>query len=708
MDISLHATGTRANPHAQGTVQLTNATVGGYDIDRINAKITLGGGQVSLTDTSLARGDLRIGGAATYVPATRAFRIDLTGNNFDLSRMPQLQTTRVKVEGRMDFTLHTSGTLDEPIINAEVRLRNLSLDHDVAGDFLINGVTEGAKLHLTGRSQFKDSELTADGDVLLRGDWPSTLDLHFNHLNMDYLLRTYLKRKVTGHSAVAGDLRLQGPLRRPRELNVIGNLSDLFADIENVKVRNDGPVRFSMSEQYFHLDQFHLIGENTDLSANGSVQLTGEQPLDLHAHGNVNLQVIQGFNSQFTSSGVVTVDTAITGTISNPTTQGKLQIANGSIAYIDLPSALSDINGTLIFNQNRMQIETLTARTGGGLVTFGGNATAYNRQLSFDLSVQGRGVRMRYPPGVSSTADANLHWLGTSNGSTLTGDITINKLAITPGFDFGAYLERTAQTSSLPQTNPLLNRIRLDVHVITTPELQMQTAVVRLSGDADLQVRGTAAKAVLLGRADVIEGEVYFNGTKYHLERGDVTFTNPVATTPVVDLQASTHVRDYDVTLNLNGKVDTLSLTYRSEPPLPTADIIALLAFGQTTQAAQTAAQQQGGQSGFSQDTSNAILSAALNATVSNRAERIFGVSHIRFDPHGLQTATSPITNSPAVTIEEQVKDNLTLTYSTDISQTSQQIIQGVYNVSSNVSIVGLRDQNGIVSFYVRIRRRKK
>ncbi|HZR56548.1 MAG TPA: translocation/assembly module TamB domain-containing protein [Terriglobales bacterium] len=708
MGLSLHAQGTRADPHADGKIQLTNAVIAGHDVDRLSANITLGGGQMSLSDATLASGDVRVSGATTYVPATRAFRVNLVGTNFDLAHVPQLQVTRVQVAGRMDFTLHSSGTLDEPIINAEFKLRNLAFDHDKAGDFTITGVTEGAKLHLTGRSQFKDSELLMDGDVLLRGDWPATLDMHFNHLNMDYLLRTYLETKITGHSAIAGDLRLQGPMRRPLELNLTGNLSDLFADLENVKVRNDGAVQFSISDQIFRINQLHLVGENTNLSAKGSVQLIGEKQIDFHAQGNVDLQVIQGFNPDFTSSGTVTVDGAIAGTVSKPTMQGTVKIANGSIAHIDLPSALSDLNGTLIFNQNRVQIETLTAHTGGGVMTFGGNATAYNRQLSFDLTVQGRGVRLRYPPGVSSTADADLHWLGTSRASTLSGDITINKLAITPGFDFGAYLARTSQTTALPQTNPLLNRVRLNVHVVTTPELQMQTAVVRLSGDADLQVRGTAAKAVLLGRADVIEGEAYFNGNKYHLERGDVTFTNPVATTPVVDLQASTHVRDYDVTLNLNGKVDTLSLTYRSEPPLPTADIVALLAFGVTTQSSQTAAQQQSGQSSFSQDTSNAILSAALNATVSNRAERLFGVSHIRFDPHGLQTVTSPITNSPAVTIEEQVKDNLTLTYSTDISQTSQQIIEGVYNISSNVSVVGLRDQNGIVSFYVRIRRRKK
>ena len=98
---------------------------------------------------------------------------------------------------------------------------------------------------------------------------------------------------------------------------------------------------------------------------------------------------------------------------------------------------MSDINGSLIFNQDRLQVETLTAHTGGGLVTFGGYATAYNGKFNFDLSVQGQDVRLRYPPGVSATANADLHFVGTSSASTLNGDITVTKLAMTPGFDFG-------------------------------------------------------------------------------------------------------------------------------------------------------------------------------------------------------------------------------------------------------------------------------
>ena len=80
-------------------------------------------------------------------------------------------------------------------------------------------------------------------------------------------------------------------------------------------------------------------------------------------------------------------------------------------------------------------------------------------------------MRLRYPPGVSSTADLDLRFAGSSTSSRLTGDVTVTRIGITPGFDFGASLERTVQSAGLPQTDPLLNSIKLDVHVSTTPDL---------------------------------------------------------------------------------------------------------------------------------------------------------------------------------------------------------------------------------------------
>jgi translocation and assembly module TamB len=709
MNLTLLAGGTRTLPHAEGHVRLSDATIYGEPIELFDSDLRYSAGEAQLNNIQLAHYDAHVAGGATYSPSTRAFRFNLTGTNFDLTRIPRLEASRVEVEGRADFTAIGSGTIEEPAVNATIHVRDLTFDHERAGNFTLNAVTQGADLTLKGQSDFEHAELHIDGKVHLRGDWPSTIGLHFDHLDVDSLLRTYLHGRITGHSATAGDLELQGPLRKVHEINVTGNLTDLYADIENIKIRNQGPVRFSANSQEFKLDQIHLIGEGTDVSANGSVELTGERHLDVHAQGKLNLHLIETFDPDFTAHGVVTVDASIGGTFAKPVTQGKVEITEGSIAYIDLPSALSEINGSLLFNQNRLEIESLTAHTGGGLVTFGGYATSYNRQLNFDLTVSGQGVRLRYPPGVSSTADADLHWVGSNLASTLSGDITVNKLAITPGFDFGAALESSAQQSVLPQTNPLLNRIKLDVHFVTAPELQMQTAIVRLSGDADLRLRGTAAKPVLLGRADILEGEAYFNGAKYRLERGDVTFTSPVSTTPILDLQASTRIRDYDVTLSINGdptKPNGLHVNYRSEPPLPEADIITLLALGRTQEEA--AQLQQSGQSTLGQEASSAIISEALNATVSNRVQRLFGVSRIKIDPQGLSTTETNLARGPQVTIEQQVTNNLTLTYSTSVSQTTQQIIQAEYNVTRNVSIVAIRDQNGVVSIDVRLRTRRK
>ena len=102
-------------------------------------------------------------------------------------------------------------------------------------------------------------------------------------------------------------------------------------------------------------------------------------------------------------------------------------------------------------------------------------------------------MRLRYPPGVSSTANAELRWAGSATASVLSGDVTVNRLAVTPGFDFGASLSRAAQIRIAANQSSAEPHPHGRAHT-TTPELQMQTAVVRFSGAADLHLRGTAAK----------------------------------------------------------------------------------------------------------------------------------------------------------------------------------------------------------------------
>jgi translocation and assembly module TamB len=98
-------------------------------------------------------------------------------------------------------------------------------------------------------------------------------------------------------------------------------------------------------------------------------------------------------------------------------------------------------------------------------------------------------------------------------------------------------------------------------------------------------------------------------------------------------------------------------------------------------------------------------LGQAINQAVSNRVSKLFGVSSIRINP----SVGGPDNNPSArLTIEQQVSSNVTLTYITNLTQSAQQVIQFEYNINSEYTVQGIRDENGVVSFDVLIRKRKK
>jgi translocation and assembly module TamB len=96
-----------------------------------------------------------------------------------------------------------------------------------------------------------------------------------------------------------------------------------------------------------------------------------------------------------------------------------------------VPNGLSQLHGTLEFNQNRLEVRSLTAMSGGGLLSVAGYL-AYQHGIYADLSATGKGIRIRYPQGVSSLADATMHLQGPQNNLLLAGDVLITRFTSVP------------------------------------------------------------------------------------------------------------------------------------------------------------------------------------------------------------------------------------------------------------------------------------
>ena len=717
LSLNLTLDGTHANPSGQGSVEITAGTVAGEPFQWLRATLVWAGWELKLNDLTLAHDGGQVSGSVACDFRSDGFRFDLTGTNFQLSQFPRLQRPRLAVAGVAAFHLQGSGTAQAPVINIDLHVHDVILNKEQAGDFDLTGVTHGPDLHLTARSHFQTAELAIDGDVRLRGEFPANITLRFSHLDINPLLRAYLEGKVTGHSSIAGAVNLSGPLRRPRDLNLTGHVDQFSAEIAGIAIESQGPIQFTLADEYLTLDRLHLrgsggtqpaqsgtasAGQTTDITAGGVIQIGGAYAMNLRANGVLDFGLLQSLSPDLSSSGNVEVNVAVTGTMARPETRGQVKIANGAISYTDLPNGLSNINGTLVFNENRLQVQSLTAQTGGGTLTLGGFIN-YSHGLFFDLKGTGKDIRLRYPPGISSYADADLRFSGSTGNSLLSGTVTINKFTVSPQFDLGYYLQRFAQTPNVAGPETPVNNLRLDLHVVTAQELRVEMSMAKLSGDADLRLRGTANNPVLLGRVDIAQGNLDIAGTKYHLDRGGLVFNNPTTIAPIIDLEATARVRDYDISLGLHGPVAHPSVNYRSDPPLPTSDIIALLALGRTQE--QTAYTQTGPSQSLSELTSNAVLEQALSGAYSSRSQRLFGAGRIKIDPQAGGIENNP---NARVTIEQQVSDKVTLTFITNVAQSAQQIVRMEYNINRRVSVVATRDQNGVVSFDVRYRQRRR
>ncbi len=195
-----------------------------------------------------------------------------------------------------------------------------------------------------------------------------------------------------------------------------------------------------------------------------------------------------------------------------------------------------------------------------------------------------------------------------------------------------------------------------------------------------------------------------FRGNQYRLSRGELNFSNPFRLDPVINVEATTTIQQYEVTLDFTGPASRLSLAYRSDPPLPSSDIIALLALGQTGEESNlrgpTAVQ-------TPEMGATTLLSEAISSQLGGRIQRLFGISHFSVDPF-LGGPTSTQTAAARVTIEQQVTRDLTVTYITNVSSTQEQVIQIEYNLSRTMSVVALRDENGTFGIDFIIKKRFK
>jgi translocation and assembly module TamB len=715
-----HLYGNYETPHGFGTMAIADGVAWDEPFDRATASLRFEGNGVRVDDLrGWKRGGTMTGAAWVGWDGTYSF-------NADGSAIPVESLTMMRYEGlppftgQLQFTAAGTGVFETPRYDVRFRIADLFIGEEGIGQV-------GGRLGIRGLDVNVDVEaasprLTAStsGRVTLNDDYDAELSIQFADASIDPYARLFVPALSPFTTAIAtGTMKVSGKLAVPSALVIDADVSAADLRLFDYRVHNDGPVRLQFDRNVVRVNRMRLAGEGTLLELSGELGLEDKR-IAIAASGDANLAVLQGFYRNLRSSGSVSLQGSISGDLDKPSFAGRAVIANGRVRHFDLPHGLEAINGAVAFDAAGLKVDGLTARMGGGDVTFGGRVGF--RGLAPDelnITAFGTGMRLRYPEGFSSIVNADLALRGSVAQPLVTGTVRVERAVWSRRFEGGAeFFSFGGDEAAAAGGTPVQASIPLqyDVRVIAPSTLQIDNNVARIVSSADLTLRGTFDKPLLFGRADIERGEVLFEGNRYLVTRGTIDFANPAAIEPFFDIEAETRVRvpgqTYRVSLRFTGTPDRITPTFTSDPPLPTVDVLSLL-FGETTQAGdiekselRSLSSPQEAELELLSAGAARLLASPISSQVGRVVERTLGVDTVQITPQLLRDGSSLQELNPTarLTLGKRISSRAFLTYARSLSGTQYEVILLEYDQSDRLSWIISRNEDRSFALDFRVR----
>jgi translocation and assembly module TamB len=671
--------GSEASPSGRGSVQLARARAWGQPIQNLAINFEGVGESVHATMSV----NTPAGSAAatvTYNYRQQSYDVHLQAPAIRLDRLAPLADRNSEISGTVAFNVEGHGTLNDPELKVTLDAPRLHVGAQDLSGLKAEADVADQQAQITFASSVADVPLQAKGTVSLKGEHEAHLSVDSQAIQLGPLLTAFLPQAPSGlKGQTQVHASLDGPLGNADKLQARINVPSFNLGYQSFQIASTGLILLDYRAGTITLQHSEFKGTDTDLQLQGVVPVRAPGAIRLSASGQVDLHVIELLNPQLNSSGRVNLDVSAQGTPAHPEVRGTVRIVDGSAIPVGSPIGLEQVNGELDIGDGRIQVKTLSAQAGGGTLEVHGFAT-YSPAAQFNVGLSAKGVRLLYPQGVRSQSDAELNLTGTPAAALLNGQIFIDRLSLMQGFDLANFAGQFSG-SSVAAAPSLAQNIKLKVMVQSREQMSVESSQLSVQGSADLQVQGTVADPVILGRTDITSGEVFFEGKRFQVQNGVIQFVNPVETEPDVNLMVTTTVQQFNLTLNFVGPLDRLQTTYTSDPPLSSVDIINLLVAGHTTEAGQA-----------SPATPQSLLAQGLSSEVSSRVQKLVGISSLTIDP---QIGGNQGNAGSQLAIQERVTKNLFFTFATDVTTTQGEVVQVEYQLSRKYSVSAVRDQTG-------------
>jgi len=713
-DIRLY--GAYRRPYGFGRLRIGEGTAYGETFEQTDAGLRFEGDGVWLDGLTVAKGFGEVTGAM-YVRWDGTYSVNADARNLDLMTSRVFDQPGAEVGGFLDFSISGVGAFDDPSYEIRGTMTDLSIEGAVVGQVSGRLDVGGMAMAVELEAASPTLAVSGSGRIELTESGKSELRFRVTNTTLDPFVRT-LQPDLPEETTVtaSGTILVEGPLSDTDQMRIDATVEQLDLTLFDYSITNEGVVRLLVDRNVVSVSDMHLQGEGTALDLTGDIALS-DRRLSLSASGDASLGILQGFFPDVRGSGTMQLEAAVEGSFDEPILTGEARITNGRLRHFSLPHSLDALQGRVVFEPGGMRLDELAGQFAGGLMQFGGRIGIEGYRignLGVTASLENSELRLE---DIRSRVDAELTLRGSLEEPILGGMINVEDAIWLEFFQAqGGFINLSSLVAAEDVNAEVAIPLQYDLRVSAPSTLRISDNRAQIVASADISIRGTYDQPALLGNVELERGQIYFEGNRYRLTRGNVGFSNPTSIEPFFDVEVETDIRvpgqTYRVTLGLSGTFDRLeSPTLESDPPLQQFEIIGLLlgdvrdpqqAEIRTLRARETSQQE------LLQAAGARLLTSPISSGVGGVMQRSFGVDTFEIVPSlddpAAQQSTQLIPTA-RVLIGRRISERAHVTFSRAVSGNNQDLIVILeYDATERLSWVLSQNEDRTYALDFRVR----
>jgi hypothetical protein len=680
LSADVRISGSGDHPQIAGGASVEKGSVYAIAFDTAGFALSYTDGTLGLANGKITKGKSTLQGDAELSEGG-SFSFNASSGSLRLSDVVPRQ-----MRGDAVFSLKArgSGTFDDPTVSVAGKIIEGVLRGRNIGSGSIEASIRQKNISVSASMINNGIRFTGKGRLEKDIPWEGRIDI--GTARYDSLISAFLEDVPEDLVlSLNGTVLLKGDRHH---ITASADLRQIMLSMYGYSFSSDKEIRLELNDRTLSVNRISLRSGDASFSVDGSLVLGKQYNLILEGRS-----ALSPFKSLSPKIGLLRGDAdfvlAVSGDWNNPQINGGVTLTNGSFGVKELPYRLSSVNGYLYMDQDRIILQRLRGKMGGGDVDLSG--IVYLKKFSvvrFYVDAKLTNITTAFSNEFNVNFGGNLLLRGTPGSRTISGDITINRARYRERVEWKSWLLKARQAQQFKGEISDVERTGLDVK-ITGNNIRVDNNVARATVGVDMVLRGTIYRPVLLGRIETTEGTVYFRNNEFRILHASADFTDPNRMNPYFMIAADTAVKGYKITMNLDGQFDHFNVSFSSDPVLKEMDILSLLAIGQT------GTEMKGLEGSIGASEATGFVTGKLQDVLEERVKTITGLDRFQVDPY---VSKSTGTIEPRVTVSKRlVGDKIYVTYATAVGTKEEQIVKLEYFFTRHMSLVGIRDERGII-----------